>query len=332
MGVRVTPNLDTFPSLEIHPRPKKQSWAAVAFNGQNHQVVWSDMTIDTTTYYIVGARVSPSGTILDPQVVISTALGISDGNNAAIEYDGARCLVVWNTDAGTIFGRFLNLAGRPDGSIFLIPNTNGWEPDMAFDGTNYLVVWNTSTIYDINGQLVSPQGQAVGTTIPIGTGPQAQLFPSVAYDGQKYLVMWRQLEGTNRLICGQFVSKTGSLIGGNFTISDVSTSEKWYAVAAASDRNYLVAWHVNSGTGTDIYGNVDVNINAIQEQDFEMRPRARAVSVLRGGLDRYLNKEYEVFDIRGRCVATRGAVGPGVYFIVSNQAGVHERQKIVVIR
>ena len=330
MGVRVTPNLDTLGTVFVATRPLKETYPDVVFNGQNYVMVWGDMNLDSVNFYMVTARVSPDGSVLDTPAVLSTALGVSDANNAKVAFDGNRCLAVWNTDAGSIGARFINSAGQPDGNMFWVLANGGSKPDIAFDGTNYLVVWNSAG-YDIMGQRVSPQGQMVGSRVTIATGSQTQIFPSVTYDGLQYLVVWRQVETSSRLICGQLVNTSGGLIGSNFTISDASANEKWFAAAAASDQNYLVAWDENRGAATDIYGNVDVAINAIEEQGPKTVPRARLPSVVHGSLDLYRNRVYRIYDSQGRLVESRGRMTPGVYFLQSNRAGAIETQKVLVV-
>ncbi len=330
MGVRVTPNLDTLGTVFVATRPLKETYPDVVFNGQNYVMVWGDMNLDSLNFYMVTARVSPGGAVLDTPAVLSTALGVSDANNAKIAFDGSRCLAVWNTTAGSVAARFINNSGQPDGSMFYVLANGGSKPDIAFDGTNYLVVWN-STGYDIMGQRVSPQGQMVGSRVTIASGSQTQIFPSVTYDGRQYLVVWRQVETTNRLICAQFVSTNGGLIGSNFTISDATTYDKWYASAAASDQNYLVAWDEARPTTTDIYGNVDVAINAIAERGSTATARARLPSVVHGSLDLYRSRGYRIYDAQGRHVAARGRTTPGVYFLQSHRAGVIETQKVLVV-
>lgn len=332
MGVRVTPDLVTLGSVFVATRPKKETYPAAVYNGTDYFLVWGDMNIggDTTNFYIVTSRVSPAGVVLDTPSVLSTALGPVDSNNGRIGFDGARCLAVWNNTAGAVYGRFIASSGQPDGNSFTINTSGGSRPDIAFDGTNYLVVWH-NTSYDIIGQLVSPLGQLVGSKITIAASSDLLMLPRVIHDGQKYLVVWRQPEATNKLICGQFVSESGVLIGGNFIISNPTTNQKSYPVAAASDQNYLVAWHEDrSGVITDIYGNVDFSINAVEEQVVQNKPGGKLPTVFRGSLDFFMNKGYLVYDATGRrAAATR--LAPGVYFLKKTDDNRTVFRKVMVI-
>lgn len=333
MGVRVTPNLDTLGSIAIAHRPMKETYPDVVYTGENYFLVWDDMNVggDTTNFYIVTSRVTPAGAVLDTPIVLSSPLGLTDMNNARIAYDGDRCLAVWTNVSGTVFGRFVDSTGQPAGNAFTVLASGGYKPDIAFDGANYLVIWYNSG-FDVVGQFVSPQGQLVGGPVIVATGSEQQMFSRVTYDGQKYLVVWRQAETTNKLICGQFVAPSGSLIGGNFTISDATANQKWYAAAAASDENYLVAWDEDrNGVITDIYGNVDLSINAIQEQEPRTEPLERFPTVVRGSLEFFTNRGYLVYDATGRRAETEGRISPGVYFIKNPRNDGSTMHKVLVV-
>ncbi len=311
----------------------KETYPDVVYTSGNYSLVWDDMNVggDTTNFYIVTSRITPGGAILDTPIVLSSPLGLTDMNNARIEFDGNRCLVVWTNVSGTVFGRFVDGTGQPAGGAFTVLASGGYKPDLAFDGANYLVVWYNGGM-DVVGQFVSSQGQLVGGQVMVATGSVQQMFSRVEYDGHNYLVVWRQAETTNKLICGQFVSPSGSLIGGNFTISDATTNQKWYAAAAASDQNYLVAWDEDrNGVITDIYGNVDVSIAAIQEQGPRTHPVERFPTVVRGSLEFFTNRGYPVYDVTGRRVEAKERVLPGVYFIKYPLDGGSVMHKVLVV-
>jgi hypothetical protein len=104
---------------------------------------------------------------------------------------------------------------------FAIANSSNAEESIsaAFDGTNFLVgIQGDQTDHtDVTAQLVSPLGALVGPRISTGrTGG----VPYVAFDGTNYLMAWSN-EAPNHIdpIYGQFVSPSGSLVGGPFLIS-----------------------------------------------------------------------------------------------------------------
>jgi len=139
-------------------------------------------------------------------------------------------------------------------------------PSVAYDPVSqrFLVVWmdyRSGTSYDIYVQLISPTGTLIKWNIPISTAVDDQEWPSVAYDpvAQRFLVTWSDYRsGTDYDIYGQLVSPTGTLIGGEFTIS---TAADWqYGTSIAYDsvaQRFLVAWaDFRSGAEYDIYGQI----------------------------------------------------------------------------
>jgi hypothetical protein len=70
---------------------------AVTFDGHNYFVVWADSragSYESGTRDICGARITPSGTVLDTAgIVISNAVGAQTA--PSIAYDGANYIVVW---------------------------------------------------------------------------------------------------------------------------------------------------------------------------------------------------------------------------------------------
>ncbi len=309
--------MDSLPSLEIHPRRGKQIYPAVTFNGQNYVVVWGDKTIDTTLYYVVTTRVSPAGVTLDSLTVISNPVGSSDAVYIDCAFDGNRCLAIWPQSNG-IYGRFINQAGQPEGSIFSV-NPGAQYPGNAlvFGDSAYLVVWHTG-IYpslEIYGQLVSPQGNLVGPVISIALGSECHRWPKVAYDGNNYLVIW--MTGPNspaaQDINGQFISRRGARIGGNFRISESSATSRWWPSVAASDSNYLVVWQ--QGSGTDLYGNIDTRPLHIADQPAgNRRPHRFGPTVFSRSRLPVDGRAVEIYDITGRPADPR-RLKPGIYFV-----------------
>jgi hypothetical protein len=90
----------------------------------------------------------------------------------------------------------------------------------SYDGTNYLIPFQTIGAQGqaaIEAQLVSPTGTLVAGRIPIsGAGGDS---PVAAFDGTNHLVVFSTVVGTQRSVLGQFVSRTGALVGQPFTVA-----------------------------------------------------------------------------------------------------------------
>ena len=97
----------------------------------------------------------------------------------------------------------------------------GWS---SYDGTNYLVPLQTVNAQGqdlVRAQLVSTTGTLVGQQIPISTADADE--STAAFDGTNHLVVFANLVANQPPILGQFVSKTGALVGSLFSVVPFST-------------------------------------------------------------------------------------------------------------
>ncbi|MBN2113194.1 MAG: hypothetical protein JW785_03605 [Acidimicrobiia bacterium] len=136
----------------------------------------------------------------------------------------------------------------------------------------YLVVWSDGRRegtrgFDVYGRRLSAAGAAVGADFRISSnaGKADDLGPAVAYNvtANQYLVVWSDARNASTRgtdIYGRRVSATGTLIGGEFRISDPGAVGDDCSPAVAHNPNskeYLVVWEDwrNEGLqGPDVYG------------------------------------------------------------------------------
>ena len=262
----------------------RESTPAVAFNGTNFLVVWEDYRNATNSGVdIYGARVSPSGSVLD-----LNALGIARATRnqtfPAVAANGRDFLVVWQdspiSGASHIFGNLV----RANGSVL---NTNGnfigqglfdqLYPSVAAngagEGSRWLVVWEDhrnqrTNGADIYGARVSSQGVPIESVgIPMSNATNDQRSPAVAaYAGGSnsaaWLVVWQDYRhSTNDAdIYGTWITNgiiATNLFPDGFPISTALGNQTFPALAASSPQDFLVAWTDErnpAANGTDIFG------------------------------------------------------------------------------
>ena len=166
-----------------------QTHPAVAFDGANFLVLWQDYR-SGTSYDIYGARVSPSGAVLDLSgIAISTATGAQEYPAAA--FDGTAYLVAWQDKRGGPYGDIYASRVQPDGTVLdatgisiSTATLDQLYPSIAFQGTYYYIAWQDSrrtTRPDIFGARVQSNGTVLDPTgMQINVQSFNQLAPSVA--------------------------------------------------------------------------------------------------------------------------------------------------------
>ena len=267
-GTRVTPAgmvLDST-AIAIATVANRQEKPAIAFDGNNYFVVWEDHRKKPDSADIYGARVAPSGLILDPTGIAISAMPYSK-NYPCVAFDGTNYLVAWqgwrpqsgegiNAARVSPSGQMLDTVAI---TVCDIPG-NQSKPAIAFDGSNYLVVWFNSpggNWLDIYGARVSPSGTVLDPNgFAISTAPREQYNPAVTFGGNNYLVVWsdyRLGSGTSDIF-GARVSPSGVVLDTAGIAICLAGGYQWNPRAAYDGRNYFVVWETYTGNPTDIYG------------------------------------------------------------------------------
>ncbi|MCX6841759.1 MAG: T9SS type A sorting domain-containing protein [candidate division WOR-3 bacterium] len=261
------------PAPTIVPKsyPGRQDLPSAAFDGTNYLVVWIDDRNGDDDIY--GARVTPTGSVLDPDgIAITPNTPASNQYNPSVAFDGTDYLVVWEDTRNGSYNDIYGARVSPTGSVLdpsgiaISPNTptsHQFFPSVAFDGTNYLVVWEDgrNTWMDIYGARVSKNGtvlDAGGILVSTNTPTSSQLIPAVAFGGTNYLVVWRDTRNdAYGDIYGARVSKAGAVLdaSGIAITPNTPTSSQMYPSVAFDGTNYLVVWYDDrNGPNSDIYG------------------------------------------------------------------------------
>ncbi len=267
-GARINPSGNVLDSngIPISLATNSQSNPAIAFDGTNYLVVWDDSRIGTTYTDIYGARVSPSGILIDTNgIAISTAT--LNQSNPVVAFDGTNYMIVWQDnryDLGwDIYGARVTPSGtvlEPNGIEISYESGYQWYPAISFDGANYLVVWGdrrSGTREDIYGARITPAGTVLDPGgFAISTYAQnGQYFPSVAFCGLNYLVVWDDYRSTTHNIYGARVTPSGSVLDPNGRLVSSAARDQLYPAIAFGDTNYFVVWDdYRTNLDFDIYG------------------------------------------------------------------------------
>ncbi len=264
-GARVSPAgtvLDP-QGIAISTAADDQESPRVSFDGSNYLVVWTGNLGDYTDLY--GARVTPSGTVLDTQAIVISA-GSYDENWPALAFDGNNFFVVWedhrrSEEDGDIYGARVTRNGTvldPQGVILSYGTYEHWWPASAYDGSNYFVVWTDTRndSDDIYGARVGPDGTVLDPQgIPISTAPHWQDCPAVAFDGTNYLVTWTDFRSNTGYadIYGARVSPAGAVLDPQGIPISTAAHGQYGSAVAFDGTNYLVVWGDGRSGYDDIY-------------------------------------------------------------------------------
>lgn len=258
------------------PYPQDQYSPAVAFNGTNFLVVWTDKRVDGFTPHIYGARVSTSGVVLDPGgIAISSTASSSSQSAPAVASNGATWEVVWQqqpTSGGIfIWGANVSASGVVTlaGSAFAGADGDAMLPAIAWNGSNYLLVWvdnrNVAATYsDIWACKLTSAGAKVASSDKAVCGSTGdQLYPSVAAgSGTWCLVTWEDWRGSSHDIYGARVDNSMTVSPTNGSVICNAQDDQDRPCVTWDGTNFLVAWRdkywgrVIRGTRVNISGTV----------------------------------------------------------------------------
>jgi hypothetical protein len=260
-GARVTPDgvvLDPT-GIPISTASNGQSWPAVDFDGENYLVVWNDYR--NGEYYLYGARVTPSGAVLDTTgIYISTA---AEQIRPDLTFDGQNFFAVWADDltgSNNIYGARVAPDGavldpQPGVCISVATDDQDW-PAIALWCTDFLVVWRDrrSGVEDIYGARVTPDGVVLDPAgLLTSTIVTSQWSPAVASDGTDFQAVWEDFRDGPCNIYGVRVTTGGAPDSAVFLVVSDTDDQKSPAIAFGTNE-YLVAWEqYHSRSQSDIY-------------------------------------------------------------------------------
>jgi hypothetical protein len=265
--VSLTGTITAGSGFTVTTSPLHQTEPAIASNGSNYLVVWTETGPGGMSIY--GTRVATTGGALDRGgFVIGT--GQRERMAPAVASDGTDYLVAWmdyrdlNWDihGARVLGSGASSSAVLDPNGIVISAHADYQnvPSVASDGTDYLVVWRVdpSARGDIYGARVSSSGMVLDTSgIAIATNLVEHYTPRAASNGTNYLVIWAENDtsSTGWDIRGARVS-TGGVVLDTPSIAIASYPNAQYDPAVTSNgSDYFAVWtDYLGGNNHDIYG------------------------------------------------------------------------------
>jgi hypothetical protein len=255
-------NFVTYDSTSVYVyRINRELHPSIVYGQNNYFLTWNSVTIfDNPDQNIYGTRITPSGTVLDPNYIpISTAVG--NQNKSSVAFDGSEFLVTWmdfrwspGGNEPTIYFTEVDTSGNvitPTGSP-VIMSTQQREPSVCYGNGEFLVSFRDRRgnpfmyAYDDDifvariddaGNPLDPQG------ISTSYSTQDQRMPAVGFDGTHHLIVWEDQRNSDTDLYGALIDSTGNLVipPGVFAISD-ETEDQLLPAVEFVDPYYLVGW------------------------------------------------------------------------------------------
>ena len=272
-GARIAPTGEVLAPnrIAISEAAKSQRFSSIAFDGNNYFAVWQDGRNGSYSD-LYGARISPLGTVLDPDGI---AISIAQGNQQtpAIAFDGRNFFVVWRDSRNEwstsdvdrdIYGARVTQEGvvlDTEGIAIATDGPYHYDPVIAFDGTNYLIAWTdgrNGPLFnsDIYGVQIADTGELLDSDgLLISAAANHQISPSVAFDGSNYLIVWQDYRNDSYDIYGSRVTSTGAVLDPNGILISATINDETTPDVAFDGTNYLVVWQDGrNASRNDVYG------------------------------------------------------------------------------
>ncbi len=314
----------------------------LAFDGNNYMVAWSD---GRTTYYCIYiARVTPSGSVLDPGGIKVGPTVMMSQFNPAIVYTGTRFFIIWvyATSPFAITGRFVNTNGQLISDTLRICKADDkvYGLRIAYCGTNFFITWLEASGPTIKGQLVSGDGSPIGNPFVIAS-PVGDKSLSSCFDGINFVVTYSIKVGNFYQLWGRKYNENGTPVGPAFQISNSVNDQRHGEIIPGANNHYLNIWseYRLASRSYDVYANIDIIMTDIDEA----KERQSSCTTLKSSVVRDMirfdgadGKRFYVFDATGRklgmlqggCFDCR-RLECGVYFI---KASSGEAFKVIKIK
>lgn len=155
----------------------------------------------------------------------------------------------------TVFGQFISTSGNLVGSHFpIISDASISTPKggcLVYCDSNYIIVFKRNRINYV--QRLNKSGSLIGS--PIQVSQNEVNDNAIGFDGTNFLVVWASHEdyGYQQDIYGQFISKSGTLVGSNFLIDQGNMASDNPVFIAYDGSRYLVSFHESSNIGWNLF-------------------------------------------------------------------------------
>jgi MYXO-CTERM domain-containing protein len=264
-GTRVSSTgvaLDTG-GIPISTAANDQLSPAIAFDGQNYLVAWSDARWGNADIY--AARVDPpTGLVIDTSGIGVTPQTAGSQTTPSVAFDGTNYVLAWTDNRlgnPDVFTARLSPTAIPlDGTGLPFPPASAataeQAPSVACNGASCFAVWQDQrgVAWDVYGARFSNQTVTDPQGILVTSAASEETYPAVASNGQDYLVVWQDLRVLTTDVYGARVSGAGVVLDTSGIAISTAASDQATPRVAWMAPSYLVVWEDKRNDAGDIYG------------------------------------------------------------------------------
>lgn len=257
-GIIFIPSIIKAQEFPITTGDLVKSPGGMAFDGTNYLIGIVGDNVDSKS--ITAQLLSPTGSLVGSRI----SLGVT-GASPYIAFDGTNYLMLWSNYSGsdgdniktmdTVFGQFISTSGNLVGSHFpIISDATISSPKggcLVFIDSTYIIVFKRNRIDYV--QRLNRSGSLIGS--PLQVSQNEVNDNTIGFDGTNFLVVWASHEdyGYQQDVYGQFISKSGALVGSNFTIDHGDMASDNPVSIVYDGSKYLVAFHESSTIGWNLF-------------------------------------------------------------------------------
>jgi len=228
-------------------------------------VTWQDYRSSITNADVYIQKILSNGTIDGSNFKISD--NIWDGNQTkpriASFSNGNRIVTWWEPRSGSadIHAQFYDDDANLLGENIKVNGTYyAAMPDVAAGGdSRALVVWSNYKKLNIQGQLISSDGNLSGPVIKIDTLDTGSGFVSVDYNNGTYIVTWHESQAPDygNIFARRF-DVNGIPLGPSFKVNDDmgTTTQDRPDIAINNQGDFLIVWQDSRNNWPKIYAQI----------------------------------------------------------------------------
>ncbi len=287
--------------IVVNEAQYNQGYPRVAWNGQNWLVVWLTEHEDNRyAYDLLGARIAPDGTRLDPTPIVIAANASAQIFPQNLIVDGAgNSVVVWDafspgSSVRSVYVARITPAGTvldPGGKIaYTHTSQNLGNTDLAFAGDGYLLTFidyaagpNFENL--VKGVRLTASLTQAGTPVRLNnnldvTSPKK---PRVSSDGTNYFVVWGDDPGSLTRVLGVRVAHNGTVLDQTPLTVAANAGTGAPSLSIAWDgTNWHVAYDSDYNPANDTYGDTDIYDTRVSSAGAVLDPQGIGVSAAPG--------------------------------------------------